>query len=331
MSYFLKQDLILTAVSFIFIIVTLIFSAAVFYYFYQNGLKNNESIDILYPCIGAMILTLFLGFKTVVLDNTPKTQDFDLAILHFIETGNLRSLPKVDSSDIPSTFKAMQNHLYLMDDILKKYPNIQSQFRTALGRIEPGQNLKLLPEIQKTISEIVEWQFLERLFGLGGALDPWNKPILGVNSPVTVFSPWKKIIGTSLNIDTENQFLKNTENLLVNLPANIKVSRIEAQPEAPYYKESARGFVIKGNYTTMSIRFSIAGIENFLEKDRIPVYANQGDQEIIYYRFYIEIISSPFTRFSERAKAERKWMEDFLNNTKEYSDWNSVRDIWIQK
>lgn len=321
----------MSVVSVVFIAVILIFSCAVGYYFYQNGLKNKDSIDILYPCIGAMVLTLFLGFKAVVLDNSPEVQRFDLAILHFIEAGKLRSLPKINPSDTPSTFEAIQNHLYLQDDIIDNFPDVKSQLQIALGELKKGQNLQPALEVQKTISEIIEWQFLRRLFGFGGALDPWSKPILGINRPVIVFSRPNKMNIGHLNDATKNKFLSGESDAFVNLPANINLSKIEVEPDNLFYKESVRGFAIKGKYTTLLVKFSIAGIENFSESDRIQDYASMGQQEIIYYRFHIEIVSNSFTRFSEKAKAERKWMADFVNDTRRYSDWDSVRSIWLRK
>ena len=96
---------------FVFFLLIISFAILAGIYLYANDF-SHETLGIIFPAVGAILLSLYLGVKTVWIDAPePKKNNVTIAILHDFENGQISSMfshKLLDSQENFTKFRGLQ-------------------------------------------------------------------------------------------------------------------------------------------------------------------------------------------------------------------------------
>jgi hypothetical protein len=312
------------AMAYVFFGLILLFAAISVTYLFANDFAH-ETLEILFPVVGAILLSGYLGFKSIYLD-APKPVKFSvpIAVLHDFAHGQIHGMAPRSIRHLPR-FNEFRGADLL--DTLSLYNDFKQQgFSEVLRDVsqEPNSPAEILVE------HFVEYALLRWLCnpdvsvgyipgqtsrlissaGGGGGLrgDLVETPISGTTNdpnPLLQASPLK-----------------------IPLPEGSEVVRSDDQRLA---------FQISTRHTTLTFRCSGGGMETLdqpIGKEAEHIYTALGLPDrvtgvrMLGFNIEVKATQSPFSRYSRQAKAEAEWIERLKAQIEKDFSWDRLRALY---
>jgi len=313
------------AITFLLVIVSFAVLAAL--YLKANDF-NSETLAVIFPAVGAILLSTYLGFKSLWIDAPePEINDVNIAILHDWDSGNIysmrfhtasdsiemfnkfRGLDKIDTYKFYNEFKDMDVWKYLKNEYSEQPHGNESTLRSLL--------------------EYAVFDWLSQPEFFPGYEDHGTIYLIqgcaGAGSIPTNVVPVK----VSREKNEWNSFLR-ARDITLNLPKGSTLSR-----NKPNHTDI--GFTINTKHSTIKVRIMPAAggrfeealdpvgrkIRNFLSlPERTPSLWVHG------FRAEIETKQKAFSRFSDQAKIEKTWLERVRTRFEKDFSWDLLRKYY---
>ena len=309
----------------IFLLIIIVFAIIVVYFEIKNDFAE-ETLEILFPAIGAILLSLYLGFNTIYIKN-PKAKiiEIPIAVLHNTTTGEISSLTNISSSNDINEF----NNYFNSIGKIERYPNYNSfkdsiDFKKLLSHVKLDNLEKMLVnEEDDLLKELIEYSFWEWT-----TLPPQSyhtkdyNSVEGLNSEGDEFSLLNPEAFENIEIPSnDSSYLFKNQNITSFLPKNSSIVLKKNQ------------YIIETPNSKISIKFSLKHFTNFQVLDSLSekiislnkIDTNSGDFLFKIYSLSLERTVKPFNRFSKKSKIEMKWIDRLEEGLIKDFSWERIR------
>lgn len=312
--------------TYIFFGLILLFAGTSAIYLFVNDFAR-ETLEILFPVVGAILLSGYLGFKSIYLDApNPVKFGVPIAVLHDFGHGQIRGMAPRSIQHRPR-FNEFRGAELL--DTLPLYNDFKQQgFAEVLQDVsqEPNSPAEIL------IEHFVEYALLRwlcnsdvsvgyipaqtshliSLSGGGGGLqrDLVNTPISGgINDPNPL------LVASPFNIP---------------LPQGSKVVRSD---------DRRLSFQIVTRHTTLTFRYSGGGMETLdrpIRKEDERIYSALGlpntvnNVRMLGVNIEVMATQASFSRYSRQAKMEAKWIDRLKEQIEKDFSWERLRALYAE-
>jgi len=312
-------------VTFLLIIVS--FAVLAIIYLYANDF-SSETLPIMFPAVGAILLSMYLGFKSVRIDAPePQIKHVNIAILHDWDSGNIysmrfrtasdtlemsnkfRGLDKIDTYKFYNEFKDLDVWKYLKT---KRSDETHGNESTLMSLLEYAVlDWFSQPEIIAGYQDYGTIYLLQS--GGGGGSMPSNLTPVKVSHGKT---EW-------------NSFLRARDIKLL-LPKGSTLSRNKPN-------HLGVDFAIKTKHSTIKLSIMHRGGGRFEEaidpigqKIRNLFSLPQKTPSLWVHGFKVEIktMQKAFYRFSDQAKIEKSWLEQVMTKFEDDFSWDLLRKYY---
>jgi hypothetical protein len=311
--------------AYMFALLILVFASGALFYLFSNNFAR-ETLDVLFPAVGAILLSAYLGFKSVVIDRPePKKFGTNIAVLHDTAQGTVSGMYPNSVQFISrfAEFKGAEliGTLPLYNDfktipISEMLRDVQHSPSSASNRLI-GDLLEYalltwlnLPE--QTVGYIPSRQ-ITLITGGGGS---------GGMRPNLVSTPIVSI--------GEPNLLLQTRPMTLRLPNSSNVKRSRSP-------EGGLQITIETSHTHISFSFTGSAwqlvsppigpeAERIYENARIP----RNPKGLGLHGFSVEVEARQFAfrRFSNQAKVEAEWLNTLERNLKKDFSWTKLRQMY---
>lgn len=309
--------------AYFFLALIFIFAFISFFYVQKNSF-SRETIDILFPAIGAILFSVYLGVKTVWLDApAPKKFGTTIAVLHDSRNGKISGLYPLVLKHLPLSLYEFRGAQLI--DTLPLYNDFKSLDLPVALRDTSGQ-----PIIHAPIQRLIEYSILEWLsytdMRIGSSVSRTTE-IMGTQGGSVTFSSYLIPVTASLGDEETNPFLK-ARPISLNLPPGSNIIRT---------KEHPIDMQIVTKHSKIRIRSS-GGPWGVLEtpfgKVQKRMYEDLGisgkPEGLGMHGFNIEFEASQvrYKRFSKQAKIEAKWIERLESQIEKDFSWSRIQSLY---
>lgn len=311
----------------LFLIIIVSFAGIATYYLYANDF-NSETLAVIFPAVGAILLSIYLGFKSVRIDAPePQINHVNIAILHDWDSGNIysmrfhtasdtlemsnkfRGLYKIDTYKFYDEFKDMDVWKYLKNKYSDEPHGNESTLRSLLeyAVLDWFSQPEIIPGYQ-------DHGTIYLLQGSGG----------GGSLPTNVVP-----VKVSHDKNEWNSFLRARE-ITLNLPKGSTISR-----NKPNHTDI--GFTINTKHSTIKVRIMGRAGSRFEEaigpvgqkiRDFLSLPEKTPSLWVHGFQVEIETKQKAFSRFSNQAKVEKTWLERVRTTFKEDFSWDLLRKYY---
>lgn len=312
------------AVTIIFFTLILLFAITASFYLYKNDF-NNDTLSVIFPAVGAIILSFYLGFKSIYIDSPkPKLTRVNIVLLHDVENGLIHPMVKHFSREpIALTYKFRGLKKIGEYRIYNHFKDLPDWNKLKNGSTE---------ESDKVIANILEFAFLDWLsqpYAAAGYIDRGTINML--QSASQSGSTAENLIPVQVDIkDGEwNPFIK-AKNISINLPKNSKLHRKNHVGPFITFKIETPNSIIDFRITSMSGGQFTSSDDALSIKIRNFLGFPQHTPNIKMFGMSVEIETKQkaFSRHSDQAKLEAKWMENLpLIFEIDYS-WDKLKEYY---
>lgn len=308
----------------IFLVLLIVGSAGfIFHYCYANDF-NTETLDIVFKAVGGSLIAVFFLIKGIWIE-TPRTESsiIPVAFLHNLTTGQLLSFSRPhlsQSSEEMDKFKGI-NQIETVS-IYEKFKELNINSQLA---IQNTNNLNLTYKILLDELEFIFFQWLsrelevqwgmstEKVFTLSGS---------GGGGFFNVPEKWSTTFKIQPNLANSNIFLEKFETA-IRLPKDTTITRT--------IHENLRQIELKS--PNIYLKITIAPSGGGILDPGLPMASKVASRLGIidqswwehYFIFRFEYKISPFSRFSNRSKAEQAWVIKLLNGFEKAFSWDLFR------
>ena len=296
-------------------------------------IKNDfasETTEVIFPAAGAVLLSFYLGFKAIAIDAPePKRFGATVAILHDQENGRVDGLAPRSISYPHNSLDEFRGAVLIGElPLYNSFKDLNlTQTLTATSEAPRDPSIKLIEYLLEY--SILRWlqnpdmvvgyeaYRTTRLIHAGGGGGGVPTDLVGVK--------------TSRGISENNPFMKAEEVVLM-LPEGSSVLRSEE-------KDSPRIDI----YTRHShVRIWLSGplaelLGSPIGPDATQIYeatglpANPNGLYLNGFNVEFEASQRAFSRFSEQAKKEAKWIERIETQFERDFSWERLRALYTNK
>jgi len=293
--------------AYIFFGLILLFAGISATYLFANGFAS-ETLEILFPAIGAILLSGYLGFKSIYLD-APQPVKFSvsIAVLHDFAHGKIQGMAPHSIQHLPR-FNEFRGAELL--DTLPLYNAFRQQDISGMLR-----DVAIVPHSRAVnlIEHFVEYALLRWLCYpdvLVGYTPTQASLLINPGGGGGGSLPMDLLVATPITGGSNNPNpLLQASPLKIPLPKGSKVVRSGDRPIA---------FQITTPHTTLSFRYSGGGMETIdhpVGKEAERIYSALGlsntatQVQMLGINIEVTVTQSPFSRHSREAKAEAEWVK----------------------
>lgn len=312
---------------YIFFALVVLFAGMSAVYLYVNDFAH-ETLEILFPVVGAIFLSGYLGFKSIYLD-APKAMTFDvpIAVLHDFGAGQIRGMAPRSIDHLPR-FNEFRGANLL--DTLPLYNAFKDKhFSETLRDIsqEPNSPAGVLVE------HFVEYALLRWLCNpdISVGYIPGQTSRL-INSAGSSGGVPGDLVETEISggRNDPNPLLQALP-LKVPLPKGSKVIRSD---------DRRIDFHVITPHTTVFFRHTGGGMETLdqpIGKDAERLYSALGlpckvsTLRMLDVNIEITATQAPFTRYSRQAKLEAGWVARMKEQIERDFSWKRLRAIYTEE
>lgn len=310
--------------AYVFLTLIVLFAGAAIAYLIANDFAI-ETLEVLFPAVGAILLSGYLGFKSIVLDAPePKRFVTSVAILHDSLNGQIRGMSPMSIKHLPK-FNEFQGARLI--DTLPLYNAFKDiDFTNSLRDVpdDPNSPANIL------IEHVLEYALLRWLCNPDVSIGyyPGHMTQL-INTAGGGGSSSKGLVKTSVTggLNNKNPLL-NALPVMIPLPKGSSVIRSD---------DRRLSFEVRTPHTVLQFRNTGSGMEVLdtpIGKDAEQIYSALGlpqkAQGFRIHGFNLEIIAKqkPFLRFSKQAKSEAEWLNRLLSQLEKDFSWDKLRSTY---
>ena len=312
--------------AYVFFGLILLFAGTSAIYLFANDFAS-ETLEILFPAVGAILLSGYLGLKSIYLD-APKPVKFSvpIAVLHDFAHGQIRGMAPHSIHHLPR-FNEFRGADLL--DTLPLYNDFKQQgFSEVLRDVsqEPNSPAEIL------IEHFVEYALLRWLCNPDVSIGyiPGHVSRL-INSSGGGGGLRGDLVETPISGGTNDPNpLLQVSPLKIPLPKGSKVIRSDDRRLA---------FQIATRHTTISFRLSGGGMEALdqpIGNEAGRIYSALGLPEkvsktrMLGINIEVTATQSPFKRYSRQAKAEANWIDRLKVQIEKDFSWDRLRALYTE-
>ena len=316
-----------SAMGYLFLAVILAFALAAAIYLWANDF-NRETYPIVFPAIGAIALSLYLGVKTVWIDeDAPHQSKVTVAFLLDRVAGQV--LPVTGGSFLDDPPELMHGYWGLRE--IARYP-----FYTGLKGNEFWDQFKAGKDdgsgsSHRSIDQLVEYAVLNWLAMRAPAFNLIDSTeitlIQGGGGGSTSFA--QRGIGVSASQSDEANPLLVARAVEIRLPESSRIVRWDKDP----------GFDISIETRHSKVRFVLTNsASNLFErsyervgetlKRRSKLQGPTPNLSIVGLAVLLETSQVPYRRFSDQAKLEAIWLERLHASFDKDFSWDRLRQYY---
>ena len=306
---------------YVFLGVILAFSVAAGIYLWANDF-NRETYPIVFPAIGAIALSLYLGVKTVWIDeDDPRQSKVTVAFLHDRVAGQV--LPMTGGQFVSDPPELMHGYWGLRE--LARYPFYNELKENGLWRqLKPGNGDDTG---HRAIEQLVEYAVLDWLARRAPAydlIDSSEITLIQGGGGSSIFS--QKGIRVSASQPEEGNPLLAARVVEMKLPEGSRVVRDDKGRGIDFSIETRHSKVsfFLTNTATNSFEQSYERVGETLRR-RSNLAEATPNLSIVGLSLSVETSQVAFRRFSDQAKLEAKWLERLHASFDEDFSWDRLR------
>lgn len=310
--------------AYVFLTIILAFAAVSTVYLRANDF-NAETLEVIFPAIGAIALTLYLGVKSIYIDAPkPEMLRVTIAILHDTVSGNISAMARPTLSDSPE----MMNEFRALRKI-DTYP-IYNDFKN----LDVLQALKGKTKDDGTVADGVLLNLIEYAI-----LDWFTQPdmMAGYRDSGSVYLIQGGGGGGSLPSDLVpvkispgnndwNPFLK-TRDLQISLPKGSTLSRKRINNIGVELTINTPHSIIVAQVTPRAGGVFEEAFEPVGKRIRQLFSLPEKTPGLWVHGFVAEIVTrqKSFARFSDKAKMEQIWVRRIREQFERDFSWDKLR------
>ena len=313
--------------AYVFLSLILLFAGASVSYLVANDFAR-ETLEVLFPAVGAILLCGYLGFKSIVLDAPqPKRFGTSIAVLHDSGNGQIRGMAPGSIKHLP-TFNEFRGADLI--DTLPLYNAFKTlDFNKTLRYVSDDPN----SPANVLIEHIVEYALLRWLCNPDVSVGycPGYTTRL-IHSAGGGGSLRKGLVETTVSggMSDANPLVKALP-IMISLPKGSSVVRSEGR---------RLSFGIRTHHTKLEFRHTGGGMEVLdtpIGNDAERIYSALGlpkkVQGFRIHGFNLEITATqnPFLRFSKQAKFEAEWIARIQAQFEKDFSWERLRATYTAK
>ena len=313
--------------AYVFLGFILLFAAVSIRYLVANDFAR-ETLEVLFPAIGAIFLCFYLGVKSIWIDAPqPKIFGTSVAVLHDSGNGQIHGMALSNIKYLPTLDEFRGVHLI---DTLPLYDAFKTlDFSKTLREVSHDLNCPA----NVLIEQIVEYALLQWLCNLdvrvGYHPAPMRRLILSAGGGGFVRD---HLVETAVSngMRDMNPLLKALP-IMIPLPKGSRVVRSDGR---------RLSFKIQTRHTTLEFRQIGSGIEvldtprgNDAERIYSAFRLPKKAQGLRWLGFNLEITATQkaFPRFSKQAKLEAEWVSRLQTQFERDFSWERLRAIYTGK
>jgi hypothetical protein len=315
------------AMAIVFLLLIVVFAIVATCYLFANNFAR-ETLDVLYPAIGAILLSLYLGFKLVWLDQPlPKRFRTTVAVLHDSQNGEIRGMAPRTLRHLPrlGELKGCE----LIDDIPR-----YNAFQTVPIReqLRDPTNAPNSPA-KKMVRQIVEYGILEWL------AKPEQTPGFSPSVPVQLITGGGSVGGIPGNlIQVQVESIPPDRNpLLTASPISLRLPK-GSSAQVFGNDDTIVAVTTKNSRVQFEMReMAWELIGGPIGRDAERIHSALGlpanPQGLGIYGLPIEVTATqrPFSRFSRQAKVEAEWFTMLDRRLEADFSWDRLRALYISE
>ena len=308
----------------IFLLVILAFALLTTIYLNKNDF-NTETLPVLFPAVGAILLSIYLGFKSVRIDAPyPETKKVTIAVLHDCSNGNVHSMivhTFSDAMERGNKFKGLHkiNEYKIFNDF--KDMDVWNSLKTKSTEDPTDQVITILNLIEYAV---LDWFSQPENFA--GYQDAGNIYLIHGGGGGG-FIP-KNLVSVTVRRDKNewNPFLL-ARDIELRLPKGSALYR--EKPNQPRIE-----FAINTKQSTIKVSVKDRASSRFEqtigpvgEKIRSMLSLPERTPSLWVHGFRVEIQTrqKAFSRFSNQAKIEKNWLETVMTKLEQDFSWDLLR------
>jgi hypothetical protein len=318
-----------TGLAFLFVIIG--FAGVALWYLWKNDFAR-ETLEAVFPALGAILLSFYLGYKTAFIDRPPpKRFGAIVAILHDAAKGSVSGM----------------HPMYRNVEIIVRHPSMFSEF-DGVRRIDSIPSGDILIEEQLRDTANPPWTRADEMIAdiLQFAVCEWLRDNpqnwLGaepMGPTIEIIPGAGKRSGGSKPKDSEWIRISSTDNpLLVARPVSLLLphgSRARAEGN-----HEERLLFIETRHSKVTLRISPRGwqgLADTIDPDGQRLYAalklpaDRSNLDINIFELEVVADQGSFARFSEQAKVEAKWFPRLERNLDDAFSWERVRAAYMHE
>ena len=304
-----------------FLIVIFGFAILAGLYLYVNDFAK-ETIEVLFPAVGAILFSLYLGIKTVVIDAPEhKTFNSSIAILHDDASGMIRGMAPRTIKHSPQYMNfrgsdSLDTLLYYNDFKALNLPNqLKGTSSETATRLEDLLEYSILEWFTNDDVQIGYVPYgstqLIQAFGGGGGIPPLPS------------------VSAKMSINSEPNALLKVREIKLPLPKGSKIIR----------KRKPLSIEIVTPCSRLAIRFTGRTYEKLsgpIGEDATKIYQALGlpakPEHLNLYDFgvYFDASQVSLYRFSRQAKIEAKWIDTVFRQFQKDFSWEQLRAFYTK-
>jgi hypothetical protein len=318
----------------LFLILIVLFAISSSYYLYRNDF-NSKTIEVIFPAVGAIFLSLYLGVKSIWIDAPEATVSrTSLVFLQDTQEASIHSLiiPHwLETPELYFRFRGLKRLMrYRTLDTLKNLPEWED-----LKSNESGKSDKL-------VANLLEFAFLDWLSNEYVTVGHFDKGTIiqlkGASQSYGIHEGLVPLVQISVKkeIDEHNPFILAND-ITIKLPSGSKITRENL--DGPFFRflintpNSEIEFRVlskSGGSFNVSPKYSLPTDELALKIKKI-LQLPEDTPSLQMYGMSVEIITrvKAFSRYSDQAEIESKWHKNIVEQFDNDYSWDKLRERYI--
>lgn len=303
----------------------IIFTLLITYFLIKNNF-NSETIEIIFPAIGAILFSVYLGIKYIYIDSPPpEISRFNIVLLHDVNNGHINPLTK------PISIEPIRYSFIFRG--LKKINEYQKPGFFSSSNVWDGLKSNKVEAVDHALTSLIEYAFFDWFsesythvgFNDLGAFDS----ISGTSYQGSPSSLELVSIKVSKQENEWNPFLKEKD-IEIKLPKGSKIYRSKTD-------DLRLEFKLITPHSTLSIR-SPGGSSGQFGGSREPLQKNIRSTfnypEVTFHlqehsiNIELETKQRNIYRFSNQAKIEHKWLLRIKELLEKDFSWTELSKLY---
>lgn len=315
--------------TYVFAIVIAAFALISLAYIYVNSFSPDIT-PILYPAVGAILVSLFLMYKSVIIDApSDQTSKTPVVIFDYPKSGQILTMTPSridDPVELGLGFRGIEAINWYQARTKFKGLKVWNFFHPGMGQSSDEERDNKF----RALTNILEYSILDWLSRAPEAnfnfIDSSQIVFAGGSSGASSFTNEGVPVSPMRHSDEHNPFLKADE-VKIDLPKGSNIQRpsgtgwgFEIQIRTPHSKAD---FSVR-----TSGQSGFGAGEDQVTRSLVQRFSNLP----VMHGFIVEVKTSqnPFVRFSDRAKKEAKWLERLHRRFEKDFSWELLKAVYVR-